>query len=204
MAKRVTDLLMASLGLLTLWPLMLICALLVKINSPGPALYRARRIGLEGREFTMYKFRSMVQEASKLGGGITSYGDPRVTRFGRILRRFKLDELPQLFNVLKGDMSFVGPRPEDPRYVALYTPQQRRVLSVRPGITGISQIINRNEEEKLKGQPDPEEYYVKVLMPEKIKTDINYIEKRNLRMDFKLILKTVIGYSEIERLRRST
>ncbi|MCD6508760.1 sugar transferase [Candidatus Poribacteria bacterium] len=196
MAKRMMDLLMASLALLALWPLMLICALLVKINSPGPALYKARRVGLGGREFTMYKFRSMVRDAPKLGGGITSYGDPRVTLFGRMLRRLKLDELPQLFNVLKGDMSFVGPRPEDPRYVALYTPQQRRVLSVRPGITGISQIINRNEEEKLKGQPDPEEYYVRVLMPEKIKTDMNYIENRNLRMDLKLILKTVIGYGD--------
>jgi lipopolysaccharide/colanic/teichoic acid biosynthesis glycosyltransferase len=196
MAKRAMDLLMALGGLLALWPLMMICALLVKLSSPGPVIYRACRVGLGGRTFTMYKFRSMVRDASKLGAGVTSYGDPRITRVGKILRRFKLDELPQLFNVLRGDMSFVGPRPEDPRYVALYTPQQRQVLSVRPGITGISQIINRNEEEKLKGQLDPESYYVNVLMPQKVEIDLGYIESRNLKMDLKLMLKTVFPWGE--------
>ena len=139
----------------------------------------------------MYKFRTMVVNAESTGTSLTTYKDPRITQIGDFLRRTKLDELPQLFNVLKGDMSIIGPRPEAPVYVKYYTEEQRRVLSVRPGITGSAQLENRNEELKLKGQSDPEEYYITQLLPEKLKIDLNYIENRSFVLDLKLIFKTI-------------
>lgn len=194
MGKRLIDLALASAMLLALSPLMLICALIVKLSSPGPIVYRARRVGLGGKPFTMYKFRSMVKDAHKLGSGVTAGDDPRVTKAGRMLRRFRLDELPQLINVIKGDMSLVGPRPEDPRYVELYTPRQRRVLTVRPGITGMTQLIYRDEEERLRGKADPEEFYVKELMPEKLEIDLDYVRNRSLALDLKILLKTALAF----------
>lgn len=194
MGKRLIDLALASGMLLALSPLMLICALIVKLSSPGPLVYKAKRVGLGGRLFTMYKFRSMVKDAHKLGSGVTAVDDPRVTKGGRVLRRFRLDELPQLINVIKGDMSLVGPRPEDPRYVKLYTPRQKRVLSVRPGITGMAQLIYRDEEEMLRGKADPEEFYVKSIMPEKLEIDLDYVQNRSLALDLKILLKTALTF----------
>ena len=191
LAKRAFDISCALIGLIILLPIFLICIILAKFQSPGPVFYRAQRIGRSGRIFLMYKFRTMVINAESTGTSLTTYKDPRITKIGNFLRRTKLDELPQLLNVLKSDMSIIGPRPEAPVYVKYYTEEQRRVLSVRPGITGSAQLENRNEELKLKGQSDPEEYYINQLLPEKLKIDLNYIENRSFILDLKVIFKTI-------------
>jgi len=192
--KRALDLALASLGLLLLTPLLVVIALAVVLDSPGPAMYLGRRTGRGGREFHLYKFRSMTAGADRTGPGITSAGDRRVTRVGHFLRRHKLDELPQLWNVVRGDMSLVGPRPEDPRYVALYTSEQRVVLSVRPGITGIASLRYRHEEELLQG-PDWETVYLTNIMPAKLSLELAYLEHANLFTDMVLLLATVLpGY----------
>ena len=139
----------------------------------------------------MYKFRTMVLNADTIGSSLTSYADPRVTSIGGFLRQAKLDELPQLINVLNGDMSVIGPRPETFDHVEYYTEEQRRVLCVKPGIAGMTQLEYRDEEQKLKGQFDPNAYYINVLMCEKLKIDLTYIEKRSLFLDLKLFLKTI-------------
>jgi lipopolysaccharide/colanic/teichoic acid biosynthesis glycosyltransferase len=190
-AKRAFDISCALIGLIILSPIFFVCIILAKFQSPGSAFYRAKRVGRYGRIFLMYKFRTMVVNAASMGSSLTTYEDPRITKTGNFLRRTKLDELPQLLNVLKGDMSIIGPRPEAPVYVKYYTEEQRRVLSVRPGITGPAQLENRDEELKLKGQSDPEQYYITQLLPEKLNIDLNYIENRNLGLDLKVIFKTI-------------
>ena len=192
MLKRTFDLLASALGLIILSPIFALIALLIRLTSPGPVFYRARRVGQGGREFTLYKFRSMVADADRRGPGITTAGDPRVTSIGRVLRRTKLDELPQLWNVLRGDMSLVGPRPEDPRYVALYTPEQRRVLDVRPGITSLASIEYRNEEAVLHG-PDWEQHYIHEVMPAKLAIDLRYVQRATLFTDLLIILRTLLA-----------
>ncbi len=192
MLKRIFDLLASALGLIILSPIFALIALLIRLTSPGPVFYRARRVGQGGREFTLYKFRSMVADADRRGPGITAAGDPRVTSIGRVLRRTKLDELPQLWNVLRGDMSLVGPRPEDPRYVALYTPEQRRVLDVRPGITSLASIEYRNEEAVLHG-PDWEQRYIHEVMPAKLAIDLRYVQRATLFTDLLIILRTLLA-----------
>jgi lipopolysaccharide/colanic/teichoic acid biosynthesis glycosyltransferase len=179
----------AAIGLLLLSPFFAVIAALVKLQDGGPVFYRATRVGKGGDLFKLYKFRTMVVDADRVGPGVTFSGDNRTTRIGRFLRRAKLDELPQLVNVLAGDMSLVGPRPEDPRYVALYTPEQRQVLSVRPGITSAASIIYRYEEQLLSGS-DPEAVYRYVILPSKLKTDLDYLYKRNVWSDVRLILRT--------------
>lgn len=191
-SKRIFDLLASALGLIILSPIFALIALLIRLTSPGPVFYRARRVGQGGREFTLYKFRSMVADADRRGPGITTAGDPRVTSIGRVLRRTKLDELPQLWNVLRGDMSLVGPRPEDPRYVALYTPEQRRVLDVRPGITSLASIEYRNEEAVLHG-PDWEQHYIHEVMPAKLAIDLRYVQRATLFTDLLIILRTLLA-----------
>lgn len=191
-SKRIFDLLVSALGLIILSPIFALIALLIRLMSPGPVFYRARRVGQGGREFTLYKFRSMVADADRRGPGITAAGDPRVTPVGRVLRRTKLDELPQLWNVLRGDMSLVGPRPEDPRYVALYTPAQRRVLDVRPGITSLASIEYRNEEAVLHG-PDWEQRYIHEVMPAKLAIDLRYVQRATLFTDLLIILRTLLA-----------
>lgn len=186
------DVLLASLGLLMLSPVFLLCAILAKIQSPGTVLFWGPRVGRGGKRFLMAKFRTMVADAPAKGPGITAQDDPRMTPIGRFLRRTKLDELPQLLNVLNGTMSLVGPRPELPRYVARYNERQRRVLSVRPGITGPTQLAYRHEEELLKGQADVESYYIHVLMPAKIEMDLAYIETRSFWSDMGYLLKTLL------------
>lgn len=189
---RLIDLTAATLGLLLLSPLLLLLALLVKLTSPGPVFYRATRIGRGGQPFRLYKFRTMQAGADKAGPAITAGGDPRVTPLGRLLRRTKLDELPQLINVLRGQMSLVGPRPEDPRYVALYTPDQRRVLEVRPGITSAASLAYRHEEQLLAGQ-NWETVYRHQVMPAKLALDLAYLARRTVWSDLLLIIRTVLA-----------
>jgi lipopolysaccharide/colanic/teichoic acid biosynthesis glycosyltransferase len=191
LSKRAMDVALAAVGLVALSPLFIVCAVLAKAQSPGRALFWGPRIGRGGRRFLMAKFRTMVADAPGKGPGVTAQDDPRMTPIGRFLRKTKLDELPQLLNVLNGTMSLVGPRPELPRYVACYNERQRRVLSVRPGITGPTQIAYRHEQELLKGQPDVEAYYITVLMPAKLEMDLSYIERRRFWTDVAYLFKTL-------------
>jgi lipopolysaccharide/colanic/teichoic acid biosynthesis glycosyltransferase len=190
MAKRAVDLLISGLGLILLSPLLLLLALWVKLDSSGPVLYRGKRVGKESSLFDMYKFRTMVLEADRLGPAVSYKDDPRITRAGRVLRRTKLDELPQLLNVVKGEMSLVGPRPEDPSYVALYSPEQRRVLSVKPGITGPTQLQYRDEASMLDGESVDDDY-VSRIMPQKLKLDLEYVRNRSLLLDLKMLWRTI-------------
>lgn len=189
--KRTFDLLLATIGLLFLSPLFLIGAILAKLQSKGPFFYKATRVGRGGIRFEMYKFRTMVTNADSIGGSLTTYKDTRVTRIGRFLRWTKLDELPNLINVIKGEMSLIGPRPEAPVYVKYYTETQRQVLQVKPGMTGPSQLANRDEEEKLKGQQDAEHFYITELMPKKLDLDLHYVATQNIASDIGWLLKTL-------------
>ncbi len=188
--KRALDVLSVTLGLIALSPVFALVACCIKLTSRGPVLYRQVRLGKDGRQFQILKFRSMV-DASENGLGITVSGDRRVTVVGRFLRRYKIDELPQLWNVLHGDMSLVGPRPELPIYVADYTPEQRLVLSARPGITDPASLAYRHEEEILAGQADPEQFYRTKILPDKLARNRAYLEKITLQNDFRIIVKTI-------------
>ena len=185
--KRALDLAIAVLLLLALAPFMLALAIAVRLTSPGPAFHRATRAGRDGRPFTMLKLRTM-----RLGPGaaVTTRSDPRITPLGRILRRTRIDEVPQLWNVVRGDMSLVGPRPEDPRFAALYTTEQRAVLAVRPGITGAAQLAFRDEE-RLLDPSDPEGSYVREVLPRKIAMDLEYVRRRSLAGDLAIIARTM-------------
>lgn len=189
-AKRVFDVLFSLIGLLLLSPFFLLAGILAKSQSKGPMFYRAKRVGKGETIFEMYKFRTMVVNADSIGGSLTTYRDTRVTPIGRFLRWTKLDELPNLINVIKGDMSLIGPRPEAPVYVKHYTETQRQVLQVKPGMTGPSQLANRDEEEKLKGQPDAEHYYITELMPKKLDLDLHYVATQSISSDIGWLLKT--------------
>jgi lipopolysaccharide/colanic/teichoic acid biosynthesis glycosyltransferase len=192
---RIVDIIAAAIGLVLLSPLWLLIAILIRLDSKGASFYGATRVGRNGELFRLYKFRSMVVDADKQGPGITTQGDRRVTRTGALLRRTKLDELPQLWNVLKGDMSLVGPRPEDPRYVALYTPEQRAIFQARPGITSAASLTYRHEERLLSG-PDWEEVYRTQVMPAKIAIDLDYLAQRTLFSDLKLIGQTILAMGQ--------
>ncbi len=192
MLKRGFDIVASGMGLIILFPVFVVIALAVRLNSKGPVFYRARRVGRYGKEFCLFKFRSMIMDADQRGPGITSANDNRITSVGRSLRRTKLDELPQLINVLRGDMSLVGPRPEDPRYVELYTPEQRTILQYRPGITSMASLTYRNEEQMLSG-PGWERTYIEEVMPAKLTVDLEYAQKANLFTDIGLILRTVFS-----------
>jgi lipopolysaccharide/colanic/teichoic acid biosynthesis glycosyltransferase len=200
-AKRIFDVLISGLGLLLLAPLLAVIALLIRLDSPGPVLFRQTRVGHHGRPFAILKFRTMVDGAYRAGARLTAPGDPRVTRVGSVLRWLKLDELPQLFNVVRGEMSLIGPRPEDPHFVGLYTAEQRQVLSVRPGIVGPSQIEGRNEVESYpEGVTDLEAYYVRHILPVKLERDLEYVRHASLRDDMSLLFRglwvTVAGAFE--------
>jgi len=192
--RRLLDLIAGLVGLVVLSPILAVIALAVRLTSPGPVLYKARRVGKDGREFRLLKFRTMVEEADRVGPGITVDQDPRITRVGRWLRSHRLDELPQLWNVLAGEMSLVGSRPEDPRYVAQYTAEQRQVLMARPGITGPGQITFRNEAERLRHAADPETTYVREIMPAKLAMDLAYLQRRTVWSDLALLLNTLRIY----------
>lgn len=191
MTKRLFDLLFSALGLLILSPLILAIAVVIKLTSPGPIIYAGTRIGRRGKPFRLLKFRTMVVNADKIGGPSTSDDDPRVTSTGSVLRRYKLDELPQLLNVLKGDMSFVGPRPEVPAEVDLYSREQRELLTVRPGITDWASMTFHNEGEILKGSADPHRTYQELIRPEKIRLGLEYVHKRSFQVDMQILLRTL-------------
>ena len=191
MVKRTIDFFAAFIGLIVLSPFFLIIAVLVKLDSRGPIFYLQNRVGLKGKLFQLFKFRSMKIEADKLAPITIGQRDPRITTIGYFLRKFKIDELPQLINVLKGEMSLVGPRPEVEKFVKLYNPNQLRVLSVKPGITDYASIEFRNENRLLEGKPDPIEYYVTEIMPEKLRLNLKYIDSQSLLTDIQIILKTL-------------
>lgn len=192
-AKRLLDLAGASLGIIVMLPLGLLICLCTKLADGGPVFYRQVRVGRYGRLFRIWKFRSMVVEAERVGGPLTSDEDPRVTRVGRVLRKTKLDELPQLWNVLTGEMSLVGPRPEVPRYVAHYTPEQREVLKCKPGMTDLASLLFRNEEALLRGAEDVEDFYVRYCLPKKIELNRQYLERAGVAPDLGILLRTLWG-----------
>jgi lipopolysaccharide/colanic/teichoic acid biosynthesis glycosyltransferase len=191
--KRAFDITAASIWLVLLSPLLLCVSLLIKLDSPGPALFRQERIGRGCRPFRIYKFRTMVQDAPGQGGPITFGADSRITRVGRVLRKTKIDELPQLINVLRGDMSFVGPRPEVRRYVELFYEDYAEILTVLPGITDLASLKYRYEAEILGQCENPEEEYIKRVLPEKIKLAKEYLRRSSFRFDVILILKTALS-----------
>lgn len=191
--KRAFDFTTSTIGCILISPILLIIALLIKLTSKGPILFKQKRVGRYGKEFNILKFRTMVVDAEKLGKQITVGNDSRITKVGSFLRKYKLDELPQLINVIKGDMSLVGPRPEVPKYVNLYSDKQRKVLEVRPGITDYASIEYRDENTILGKVDNPEEYYVNVIMPHKIDLNMKYIENNNVLIDIGIIFKTIFN-----------
>jgi lipopolysaccharide/colanic/teichoic acid biosynthesis glycosyltransferase len=191
MLKRVFDIAVSLAGLTALAPLLLIVSLLVKLSSPGPVFFRHLRVGRGFRKFHVFKFRTMVQDASRQGAEITSAGDSRVTPFGRVLRRTKIDEIPQLFNVLKGDMSLVGPRPEAPKYVEMFRRDYEQILSVLPGITDLASLKYHDEEAYLGRFHHAEEQYVNSVLPDKIALAKDYISKSSFLFDLRLIVATI-------------
>ncbi|SRR5690554_478243 len=193
--KRAFDFIFSFIGLILLSPIFLIISLLIALSSKGGVFYKQTRVGKDNIDFKVYKFRSMIVNADKKG--LLSIGkdgrDPRITKIGYILRKYKLDELPQLINVLKGDMSLVGPRPEVRKYVDLYDDNQKEILKVKPGITDIASITFRNENDLLSQNPNPEDYYIQEIMPKKISLSLEYVKTRTLIKDIKLIFKTILG-----------
>jgi lipopolysaccharide/colanic/teichoic acid biosynthesis glycosyltransferase len=192
MIKRLFDIIFSFLGLIIVSPVLLIVSIFIKFNSSGPVFYRGERIGYEGKPFKIFKFRTMVVNADKIGGPSTSGDDPRLLKIGKFLRRYQIDELPQLINILKGEMSFVGPRPEVPSEVALYDEETRNILlSIKPGLTDLATLENVHEEEVLKGSKDPHEAYRLLIQPQKLKLAKEYVKKRSFWLDIKIILKTI-------------
>jgi lipopolysaccharide/colanic/teichoic acid biosynthesis glycosyltransferase len=189
--KRALDVAVSAVGLVLTSPFMLAAALAVKLNSHGPVIYRGPRVGRDGRIFQIYKIRTMRAGADASGPSVTSAGDDRVTSVGRLLRRTKADELPQLLNVLKGDMSLVGPRPEHPEFVKHYPPDLRDSLSVRPGMTGPSALAFIDEEEMLAG-PDPNSAYIERIMPRKLALDREYVKTASFTGDLHILLRTAL------------
>ncbi|MCD2502379.1 sugar transferase [Clostridium sp. NSJ-145] len=190
--KRIFDFFLALIGIIVISPILIIVSIAIKLDSPGKVMFLQRRVGRYGKEFNIYKFRTMIPNAEKVGKQITVGKDNRITKVGAFLRKYKIDELPQLFNVLKGEMSLVGPRPEVPKYVALYTEEQKKVLSVRPGITDLASLKYSDENDILGKVDNPEEYYINVIMKDKLNLNLEYIEKSNVFFDISLIIKTII------------
>lgn len=190
--KRAFDVAVSLAAIIVLIPVLLAIAVAVKLDSPGPVLYRQERVGRNGR-FRLLKFRTMVVDADRLAPNVSATGDPRVTRLGRFLRRWYLDELPQLLNVLCGDMSLVGPRPETPEFVALLTPEERRVLTVRPGLAGPSTLTFMNEAELLAEAADPVSHYVTTILHDRVRADLSYLERRSIRYDIRLLCAQVLA-----------
>lgn len=190
MIKRLFDIIFSLFGLIVLSPILILLAILIKIDSKGPVFFRQVRVGKLNNDFKIFKFRTMHVDSDQLGLLTLGDKDPRVTRIGYFLRKFKLDEFPQLINVLIGDMSFVGPRPEVRKYVNYYSKDDLEILNVKPGITDYASIQYRNEAEIIKQANDPEYAYINEIMPEKIKLNKLYIDNNNLLIDIKIILKT--------------
>ena len=188
--KRLFDILFSALGLLFLSPIFLIIAILIKREDRGPILYRGVRIGKFGKTFKIFKFRTLVANADKIGGPSTAGDDSRITKIGRFIRKYKLDELPQLINVLKGEMSLVGPRPEVLFYVNMFSQEERAILSIKPGITDWASLWNFDEGALLAGSPDPEKAYQEKIRPKKLKLQLKYVRERSFWTDLKIILLT--------------
>lgn len=192
MIKRLFDFISSFLGLILIFPLLAFIAFLIKSGSSGPVFYRGIRVGKNGKEFKIFKFRTMVSNADKLGGPSTPEDDPRLTKIGKFLKKYQLDELPQLINVLKGEMSLVGPRPEVEIYVKMMSKEEKEViLSVLPGMTDLASLWNFHEGEILKGSSNPEKTYMEKIRPKKIKLQLKYVKNRSLWSDIKIIFKTI-------------
>lgn len=190
--KRIFDFLASFFGLLFIWPLLLIVAILIKIKMPGgPAIFKQKRVGQHGKLFTMYKFRSMTVGHS--GSSVSVRGESRITPFGAKIRKYKIDELPELWNVLIGDMSLVGPRPDVPGYADKLEGEDRRMLLLKPGITGPASLKYKNEEELLAEQTDPVRYNDEVIFPDKVKINIHYLDNWSFVEDIRIIFKTIFG-----------
>ncbi len=207
MTKRVFDILAAGTGLLLLAPLLIYVAWRIRREDGGPVFYRGERVGLLGRTFRIFKFRTMVVDAERKGGASTADDDPRITRIGLRLRKYKLDELPQLINVLTGDMSLVGPRPEVRHYTDLYTDQEKAILTVRPGITDWASIWNADEGAILAGAADPERAYMELIRPTKLKLQLRYVRERSLLTDLRILFLTAVAVfrpesAAVEEIRR--
>lgn len=189
--KRVFDIVLSLTGILIFLPLIIIISIIVSMDSKGGIFYSQHRVGKDKKSFILYKFRTMRNGADKHGLLTVGDNDKRVTKSGRWLRKYKIDELPQLFNILKGDMSFVGPRPEVSKYVDLYNDQQKEILSVKPGITDWASIKYIDENEILANVPDPEDYYIRYIMPSKAEINLKYVAEHNFWTDIKIILLTI-------------
>lgn len=202
--KRALDVSLAAVLLILLAPILLMLALCIKLTSPGPVFYRGIRTGRFGRPFRIFKFRTMVVNAEQLGGPSTADDDQRITKTGRLLRKYKLDELPQLLNVLLGEMSLVGPRPEVPHYTALFNEEEKAILSVRPGITDWASLWNSDEGALLAGSNDPEKLYLEKIRPIKVRLQLEYVRNQSLRTDLQILIQTatklVLGNSSIPKL----
>ncbi len=188
--KRIFDIVASGFGLLVLSPIFLILSIWIKIDSPGPVFYKQMRVGRNNKDFKLYKFRSMRVGSDKKGLITIGGHDPRITKSGYFIRKYKLDEFPQLINVFIGEMSLVGPRPEVRKYVEMYTEEQMHVLDVRPGITDLASIRYRNENELLEKVENPDKYYVEVIMQDKLSINLEYVEKCSFWFDVELIFKT--------------
>lgn len=193
MIKRSFDALFSAIGLVLLGPLFALVAWYIQRKNGGPVFYRGTRVGKQGKCFRILKFRTMVANAEKIGGCSTSDDDERITKIGKRLRKYKLDELPQLINVLKGEMSLVGPRPEVKYYVDMFTEEEKAILSVRPGITDWASLWNNDEGAILAGSPDPERTYMEEIRPEKIRLQLKYVRERSFWIDLKIIFQTLIA-----------
>src|SRR5262245_55097454 len=190
--KRILDIVVSLIGLICLFPLLLLVAILVKLDSPGPIFFKQERIGMRFRPFQILKFRTMVQDSSTRGKSITVGNDPRITRVGWFLRKTKIDELPQLINVLRGEMTFVGPRPEVPQYVEMFRKDYEEILKIRPGMTDLASIKYRDEAKLLGQSQNPEEEYVTHVLPDKIRLGKEYIRCSSLAFDLRLIFRTFL------------
>jgi len=189
--KRLFDLTFASIGLFLVSPIFLTLSMMIKLEDGGPIFYRGARIGQDGRSFNIFKFRTMVVDAEELGGPSTADDDPRITRIGKFIRKYKLDEVPQLINVFKGEMSLVGPRPEVQHYVDMFTDEEKAILTVRPGITDWASLWNPDEGSILSGSPDPERTYMEKIRPTKLRLQLKYVRERSFLIDLIIILRTV-------------
>ncbi|EEG73547.1 sugar transferase [[Clostridium] hylemonae] len=191
--KRIFDIIIAGVLILILSPLFLILALIIKVDSKGPAIYQQTRVTIYGREFRIFKFRSMVVEADREGTQVTTNGDTRITRVGRVIRKYRLDELPQLVNILCGDMTFVGTRPEVVKYVRKYTDKMKATLLLPAGITSLASIAYKDEEKLLKSAEDADEIYIKQILPEKMKYNLKALREFSLWGDIKIMFRTVFA-----------
>lgn len=200
MLKRLIDLVVSAIGLIVFALPLLAIALWIKLDSKGPVFYRGKRVGRDGKPFDILKFRSMVVDAERIGASSTSDDDPRITRPGKFIRRFKLDELPQLINVFLGEMSLVGPRPQVQWAVDLYTAEERALLDARPGVTDYSSLVYRNEGEILRGSTDPDKDYLEKIAPGKIRLGLLYVRTHDLWIDVKIITATALAILGVDPL----